>query len=270
MPSRYKRPCPALSGGHSLVVVAEAGDFGGGSRSLDAALYDRLEALTKDNDATPCRVEPRSSPSWLDKSLKKCFAAKSRYAAVAVVGKLPQPPVHIRGAPVLIAWIRDPAVSANRDGAGAFLAGCASAKTRASDCVETANRLVKWFCAADAPRCDGGATADVVDAAYENADAFFQVVLVETRLKESFKTLETVLPSHFLKIADTLPEDDAADDAKHREAAVATLAGDLKRFGAAPDATSARSYVDAALHDDLALYDKLARKLDGDIAACAS
>jgi hypothetical protein len=108
----YKRPCPALGGGHPLVVVAEAGEFGGGAPSLDAALLKRLEVLSKDNDASPCRVEPRASPSWVDKSLKKCALSKTRYASIAVVGKLPQPPVHVAGAPVLIAWIRDPADAA--------------------------------------------------------------------------------------------------------------------------------------------------------------
>ena len=43
----------------------------------------------------------------------------------------------------------------------------------------------------------------------------------------------------------------------------------LARFGATPDAPSALAYVRAALDRDLALYDALAAKLDGDIAACA-
>ena len=60
------RPCPQLGGGHPLVVVAEAGAHGGGRRG---------------------------------------FASKTRYAAVAVVAKLPQPPLHVRGAPVLIACV---------------------------------------------------------------------------------------------------------------------------------------------------------------------
>ena len=260
----YRRPCPALGGGHATVVVAEAGGFGGGAASLDAALEGRLRALTKDNDASPCRVDHRASPSWLDKSLKKCLKAKTRYATVAVVGKLPDPPVHIRGAPVLIAWIRDPADAAKKDGCAAFLAGCATSGTRAADCADCADRLVTWFCAADAKTCDAKGK---VAGALENADVFFQVVVVETRLKESFRTLETVLPSHFLRLTDGVPDD--APNARHRQAAVDALAGDLARFGATPDAPSALAYVRAALDRDLALYDALAAKLDGDIAACA-
>ena len=99
----YMRPCPQLGGGHPLVVVAEAGAHGGGRRGFAEVLLERLQTLTKDNDATPCRVDRRQNRRGLDAALKKCFASKTRYAAVAVVAKLPQPPLHVRGAPVLIA-----------------------------------------------------------------------------------------------------------------------------------------------------------------------
>ena len=68
-------------------------------------LLERLQTLTKDNDATPCKVDRRQNRRGLDAALKKCFASKTRYAAVAVVAKLPQPPLHVRGAPVLIACV---------------------------------------------------------------------------------------------------------------------------------------------------------------------
>ena len=97
------RPCPQLGGGHPLVVVAEAGAHGGGRRGFAEVLLERLQTLTKDNDATPCKVDRRQNRRGLDAALKKCFASKTRYAAVAVVAKLPQPPLHVRGAPVLIA-----------------------------------------------------------------------------------------------------------------------------------------------------------------------
>ena len=102
------RPCPQLGGGHPLVVVAEAGAHGGGRRGFAEVLLERLQTLTKDNDATPCKVDRRQNRRGLDAALKKCFASKTRYAAVAVVAKLPQPPLHVRGAPVLIAcaWRR--------------------------------------------------------------------------------------------------------------------------------------------------------------------
>ena len=99
----YMRPCPQLGGGHPLVVVAEAGAHGGGRRGFAEVLLERLQSLTKDNDATPCKVDRRQNRRGLDAALKKCFASKTRYAAVAVVAKLPQPPLHVRGAPVLIA-----------------------------------------------------------------------------------------------------------------------------------------------------------------------
>ena len=99
----YMRPCPQLGGGHPLVVVAEAGAHGGGRRGFAEVLLERLQSLTKDNDATPCKIDRRQNRRGLDAALKKCFASKTRYAAVAVVAKLPQPPLHIRGAPVLIA-----------------------------------------------------------------------------------------------------------------------------------------------------------------------
>ena len=97
------RPCPQLGGGHPLVVVAEAGAHGGGRRGFAEVLLERLQTLTKDNDATPCKIDRRQNRRGLDAALKKCFASKTRYAAVAVVAKLPQPPLHVRGAPVLIA-----------------------------------------------------------------------------------------------------------------------------------------------------------------------
>ena len=99
----YNRPCPQLGGGHPLVVVAEAGAHGGGRRGFAEVLLERLQTLTKDNDATPCKIDRRQNRRGLDAALKKCFASKTRYAAVAVVAKLPQPPLHVRGAPVLIA-----------------------------------------------------------------------------------------------------------------------------------------------------------------------
>ena len=99
----YMRPCPQLGGGHPLVVVAEAGAHGGGRRGFAEVLLERLQSLTKDNDATPCKIDRRQNRRGLDAALKKCFASKTRYAAVAVVAKLPQPPLHVRGAPVLIA-----------------------------------------------------------------------------------------------------------------------------------------------------------------------
>ena len=99
------RPCPQLGGGHPLVVVAEAGAHGGGRRGFAEVLLERLQTLTKDNDATPCKVDRRQNRRGLDAALKKCFASKTRYAAVAVVAKLPQPPLHVRGAPVLIACV---------------------------------------------------------------------------------------------------------------------------------------------------------------------
>ena len=99
----YMRPCPQLGGGHPLVVVAEAGAHGGGRRGFAEVLLERLQTLTKDNDATPCKIDRRQNRRGLDAALKKCFASKTRYAAVAVVAKLPQPPLHVRGAPVLIA-----------------------------------------------------------------------------------------------------------------------------------------------------------------------
>ena len=101
----YMRPCPQLGGGHPLVVVAEAGAHGGGRRGFAEVLLERLQTLTKDNDATPCKVDRRQNRRGLDAALKKCFASKTRYAAVAVVAKLPQPPLHVRGAPVLIACV---------------------------------------------------------------------------------------------------------------------------------------------------------------------
>ena len=217
------------------MVVAEAGEFGGGAPSLDAALLKRLEVLSKDNDASPCRVEPRASASWVDKSLKKCALSKTRYASIAVVGKLPQPPVHVAGAPVLIAWIRDPADAAKKDGCAAFLAGCASRDAAPGACAECADRLVKWFCAADEATC---AKLGRPAGALENADAFFQVVVAETRVRESFRTLETVLPSHFLRLAEGVPDDEPGAVEARREAAVAALAGDLFRFRARPDAVA--------------------------------
>jgi hypothetical protein len=99
------RPCPQLGGGHPLVVVAEAGAHGGGRRGFAEGLLERLQTLTKDNDATPCKIDRRQNRRGLDAALKKCFASKTRYAAVAVVAKLPQPPLHVRGAPVLIACV---------------------------------------------------------------------------------------------------------------------------------------------------------------------
>ena len=99
------RPCPQLGGGHPLVVVAEAGAHGGGRRGFAEVLLERLQTLTKDNDATPCKIDRRQNRRGLDAALKKCFASKTRYAAVAVVAKLPQPPLHVRGAPVLIACV---------------------------------------------------------------------------------------------------------------------------------------------------------------------
>ena len=101
----YMRPCPQLGGGHPLVVVAEAGAHGGGRRGFAEVLLERLQTLTKDNDATPCKIDRRQNRRGLDAALKKCFASKTRYAAVAVVAKLPQPPLHVRGAPVLIACV---------------------------------------------------------------------------------------------------------------------------------------------------------------------
>ena len=88
-----------------LVVVAEAGAHGGGRRGFAEVLLERLQTLTKDNDATPCKVDRRQNRRGLDAALKKCLASKTRYAAVAVVAKLPQPPLHVRGAPVLIACV---------------------------------------------------------------------------------------------------------------------------------------------------------------------
>ena len=99
------RPCPQLGGGHPLVVVAEAGAHGGGRRGFAEVLLERLQTLTKDNDATPCKIDRRQNRRGLDAALKKCFASKTRYAAVALVAKLPQPPLHVRGAPVLIACV---------------------------------------------------------------------------------------------------------------------------------------------------------------------
>ena len=90
----YMRPCPQLGGGHPLVVVAEAGAHGGGRRGFAEVLLERLQTLTKDNDATPCKIDRRQNRRGLDAALKKCFASKTRYAAVAVVAKLPQPPLH--------------------------------------------------------------------------------------------------------------------------------------------------------------------------------
>ena len=70
----YMRPCPQLGGGHPLVVVAEAGAHGGGRRGFAEVLLERLQALTKDNDATPCKVDRRQNRRGLDAALKKCFA----------------------------------------------------------------------------------------------------------------------------------------------------------------------------------------------------
>ena len=111
----YMRPCPQLGGGHPLVVVAEAGAHGGGRRGFAEVLLERLQTLTKDNDATPCKIDRRQNRRGLDAALKKCFASKTRYAAVAVVAKLPQPPLHVRGAPVLIACaLRRPSIRHRR------------------------------------------------------------------------------------------------------------------------------------------------------------
>jgi hypothetical protein len=154
---------------------------------------------------------------------------------------------------------------AKKDGCAAFLAGCASRDAAPGACAECADRLVKWFCAADEATC---AKLGRPAGALENADAFFQVVVAETRVRESFRTLETVLPSHFLRLAEGVPDDEPGAVEARREAAVAALAGDLFRFRARPDAAAARAYVLGALGDDLALYDALAAKLDGDIAAC--
>ena len=91
----------SASGSVSVISVASRG----GRRGFAEVLLERLQTLTKDNDATPCKVDRRQNRRGLDAALKKCFASKTRYAAVAVVAKLPQPPLHVRGAPVLIACV---------------------------------------------------------------------------------------------------------------------------------------------------------------------
>ena len=292
------RPCPQLGGGHPLVVVAEAGAHGGGRRGFAEVLLERLQALTKDNDATPCKVDRRQNRRGLDAALKKCFASKTRYAAVAVVAKLPQPPLHVRGAPVLIACVwaasvnpsmlsrrwrttglrceraraatriphagaHDPAVAAARDGAAAHLVACIHDGKPGHECAQVANRLVAWFI--DSDSCASATTK--VRCAYKLADANFQVVLAESRPRTSLRVLERVLPSHFLNVAKSVPVDDA-DQNIERRAALKELAGDVRRFGAAKDDASALAYVSAALRDDLELYDLLAAKLDDDLRAC--
>ena len=56
---------PPLGGGHPLVVVAEAGAHGGGGAAAEV-LLQRLQTLTKDNDATPCKIDRRQNRRGLD------------------------------------------------------------------------------------------------------------------------------------------------------------------------------------------------------------
>ena len=103
----YARPCPQLGGGHPLVVVAEAGAHGGGRRGFAEQLLGRLATLTKDNDATPCKVDRRQNRRGLRPS--RASGVVTQDTTTAEMGPtLFLPPSTVRFTPCLPACPRIP------------------------------------------------------------------------------------------------------------------------------------------------------------------
>lgn len=238
----YGEACPALSGGHPLVALTglEATD------PVQVALEARLAELRKDNDAEACACDS-------DQQLATCASRRLRYGVVALyrtpsaTWRRPLPPPGLPAAtPVVFAWIRHPAsIDAAR------LEACLGVR----DCD---GRLVRWF--------SGGKE---VEAAVAVAKTSFAAVLVAERPRDSFRLLEMILPSHFLRLS-AFPGL-ASLAASETPPTAAQLAADL---------AARRGPEEAAIEDDLQaqvlqllrldtqLYDVLRSLFESRLRAC--
>lgn len=245
----YTRPCPALSGGHPLVAILGLDDL--------PPLGERLALLRKHNDAEPCRVKSDDVAAGLD----ACLAQRARYGVVALAAPLSVP---FLAGPVLFAWISHPALLAwaRRRDTVERLFTCRVQRAAAQSCAPVAAALLRWF------------SNQGPEAALTAATTRFAAVLFAEKRLDSFRLLERILPSHFLRLARVASTDGNNERTSFESPTPYDAVQDLANLLSEQESayrefdSPARSYVTDALHPDTQLYNDLYVRFARQLQAC--
>lgn len=189
--------CPALSGGHRLVLLLAPPADRHRRFVLTDSLVQSLQALTLDNDFSLCDLRIGSRLE----NIQPCLDKSNRYSMVALGSFLPD---SLPDSAVAVALARHP-LTRLRDALGdddvAILEACVADDEdgREPSCFQRHANLVDnadtaWF-------SSGSLNFD--DATRTIRTRFLAVGLVEFLL-DSLREFERVLPSHFLRLASKL------------------------------------------------------------------